>query len=219
MPVTYLISSTAGTDTAGTTLVINKPSGTADGNLLVAFVGHSNNSGYGTPPAGWTLGVRNFRAECYWKVASGEGADYTWTFPSGKSIATIARLSGARSSGPIGFSAISTTISSSSTLVPAATPPEPNTLLLVYATTLAASADAFITAPHVESTTGTPCTAAANYSTGFMAQDLNWRALSSAAATNNFSTACEADVSSTIGISIILLPATPKFGLFFGSTF
>ena len=69
-----------------TTLTINKPSGTVDGDLMVA-VFHAYDGGAGnvfTPPAGWSL-IRRINnggvlsSATYWKIASAEGASYTWT--------------------------------------------------------------------------------------------------------------------------------------------
>lgn len=73
--------------------VINKPSGVVDGDLMVAVINSTFNSGSQTmtPPAGWTQ-IRNTDAGgggaslniwSYYKVANGEGASYTWGIGGG----------------------------------------------------------------------------------------------------------------------------------------
>jgi hypothetical protein len=91
---------------------VTKPSGTVDGDLLVAFVSQGNN----TPvtintPSGWTLektfpdltdglgfDVRNY---IYTKVASSEPADWTWTHASTNVEISILAIVGANTSAPI----------------------------------------------------------------------------------------------------------------------
>ncbi len=93
--------------TAGTTLTITKPAGTAAGDILVALVGVANNNTV-TPPAGWTLlstvdpGV-NLRTVGYWKLAgSSEAASYAWTFgASARNIGIILAYSGGRQTTPV----------------------------------------------------------------------------------------------------------------------
>ena len=66
----------------GTTLTINKPSGTVDGDLLIA-VTHTNDRNISTVPSGWTLIefleiVAPDGLNAYYKVASSEGASWDW---------------------------------------------------------------------------------------------------------------------------------------------
>jgi hypothetical protein len=77
----------AATTTDGTT--VNKPSGTAAGDLLLAELEVDENPATVTPPAGWTLlqdtlgagGTGNaFHTQVWWKLAgSSEPSSYTWT--------------------------------------------------------------------------------------------------------------------------------------------
>jgi hypothetical protein len=85
MALTYRSSATA--SGTGTSLACNKPTGTADGDLLVAFVTHDSNAVTAFSSAGWTQ--REFRGPgatppedhgtaVLTKTASSEGA--SWTF-------------------------------------------------------------------------------------------------------------------------------------------
>jgi hypothetical protein len=55
--------------------VVAKPSGTVDGNLMIAS-GVAGGGGVLTAPAGWTQLLGSF---LWWKIASGEPSNYTWT--------------------------------------------------------------------------------------------------------------------------------------------
>ena len=89
----------------GETLVITKPANTADGDLLIASFGIMTRSAT-TPQmstlSGWTLisrtGTGNQRLNLFYKVASSEGADYTWQY-TGEDDSGVAgaiyRISGA----------------------------------------------------------------------------------------------------------------------------
>jgi len=78
-------------------LVISKPSGVVDGDLMIAVIHLTFNTGAQTftPASGWTL-IRSDTAggagapvtiKSYYKVASSEGADYTWGISGGASTA------------------------------------------------------------------------------------------------------------------------------------
>jgi hypothetical protein len=86
-------SSVTSTNIGGTlvsTIVVNKPSGVVDGDLMVAFIHTQFNSSAQslTAPAGWTLvrttesspGSAGSCIKSYYKIASSEGSDYTWTY-------------------------------------------------------------------------------------------------------------------------------------------
>ena len=70
---------------SGTSLTINKPTGTVDGDIMVAVMS-GGNAGAWTGDTGWTEildqgATPNIRAA--YKVASGEGASYTFSHPAG----------------------------------------------------------------------------------------------------------------------------------------
>lgn len=91
---------------ASTTAVVSKPSGTTDGDMLVAFIAWSNNRAI-TPPVGWTLRggysdeLSNWLLACYTKVASSEGSSWTWTFAaSAANVGYVAAYSAPHASAP-----------------------------------------------------------------------------------------------------------------------
>lgn len=75
---TYVAQSTAVQNTSSTTIAVNVPTGTANGDLLILMV--MSNSGTWTTPSGWTvwLASANNRA-IYYRTASSEPASYTIT--------------------------------------------------------------------------------------------------------------------------------------------
>ena len=98
-------------------LVINKPTGTASGDLLIAAITLNGNVTIpsGGVPAGWTrLRVvpngANLSLVTYWKVATGaEPANYTWTLSaSGRADGAILRITGEDPANPIDTSSQST---------------------------------------------------------------------------------------------------------------
>lgn len=66
------------------TIVITKPTGTVDGDVLLAFIEYAGNLAL-TAPGGWTLldtadgGATNQRTSSYVKLASGEPSSWTWS--------------------------------------------------------------------------------------------------------------------------------------------
>jgi hypothetical protein len=71
--------------TAGTAVTVNKPSGTTDGDCLIAYIAAAGAPTI-TPPAGWDLvpstpvaSGSNVTLWAYSKIASSEGASWTWT--------------------------------------------------------------------------------------------------------------------------------------------
>ncbi|MEO3923016.1 carbohydrate binding domain-containing protein [Micromonosporaceae bacterium B7E4] len=86
MTVVYRADADVTNGTAGTSAVVSRPTGTTDGDLLIAIVGV-----VGTPtitaPAGWTLigtqdASTSVRIAAYRKVASSEPSSWTWTLDS-----------------------------------------------------------------------------------------------------------------------------------------
>jgi hypothetical protein len=75
---TYIAQATAVQNTSSTTIAVNVPTGTANGDLLILMV--MSNSGTWTTPSGWTvwLASANNRA-IYYRTASSEPASYTIT--------------------------------------------------------------------------------------------------------------------------------------------
>lgn len=85
--VTFVADNIAGTgEDNATGLTVTKPTGTTDGDLLITIL-NSNNGTTITTLTGWTLLDSTSdndagQMSVYWKIASSEGADYTWAFTS-----------------------------------------------------------------------------------------------------------------------------------------
>lgn len=89
----------------GTSLVINKPTGTVDGDLLVAAIQlTATANSISSAPSGWTAegndgnpssGVRLY---IYTKIASSEPSSWTWTLSATDAQGVVMRMSGAPSS-------------------------------------------------------------------------------------------------------------------------
>ena len=101
-------------DASGTTMVVTKPTDTAEDDLLVGVGGwYTASDPSVSPPAGWTEILEALRTSYHWggawyKVAGGsEGASYTWTTGSMTKSGGIVRISGADTSSPINASAVS----------------------------------------------------------------------------------------------------------------
>lgn len=82
-------SHTANTTDNATSTVVNKPAGVVDGDLMIALLNiGTNSSTTPTPPAGWTAidndthGASPPNTYLYYKVASSEGASYSWAHGS-----------------------------------------------------------------------------------------------------------------------------------------
>lgn len=80
MAFAFVASTTSDTST-GTSITINKPTGTVDDDLMFAFL-YSNTALTNSVPSGWTLAGNNNTAGAicalYYKKASSEGASYNW---------------------------------------------------------------------------------------------------------------------------------------------
>ena len=88
--ISFVASSTYNSSVPDNTHTINVPSGTANGNLMIAALAYDD-TGTFTPPAGWTEvldATSNGRVitVCY-RVASSEPASYTWTASRSKATA------------------------------------------------------------------------------------------------------------------------------------
>lgn len=110
-------ASSANNGAGATTLVINKPTGVAQGDLMLATVTATGNGAF-TAPAGWTV-VKNtvqgtaLRQANYYKVAgAGEGASYSWNLSTSRSASGgIIDYSGVNQTAPIDASATGTATS------------------------------------------------------------------------------------------------------------
>lgn len=83
MSITFRADAEVINGTAGTSVTVSKPAGTADGDLLIAFISETG-VGSITAPAGWTLigsvaSGSSVTQAAYYKIAASEGASWTWT--------------------------------------------------------------------------------------------------------------------------------------------
>lgn len=91
MPVAFrsVAQGSVGATNGAQSLVINKPAGVVDGDVMIAVI---SSTGTYTPPSGWTsLGALtpSYRAEAWYRVASGEGASYTWSLADTDGVSAV----------------------------------------------------------------------------------------------------------------------------------
>lgn len=63
---------------ASSNFTINKPTGTAEGDLMIAVIS-VDDGGISAVPAGWTAISSSYELACYKIAGASEGASYTWT--------------------------------------------------------------------------------------------------------------------------------------------
>src|SRR5436190_5828697 len=100
----FRAAATAGSASAAN-LTISKPTGTADNDILIAFIAKDDTAAV-TKPTGWTLlteGTANtYYMGIWWKLAASEGASWQWTFSSvWRDGAVLAYSGGVTSGSPI----------------------------------------------------------------------------------------------------------------------
>lgn len=104
MAVAYASHTGASLATLGSTdMVIPKPTGTVEGDLLTTFIILTANATV-TPPAGWTTVVNAAGVKAYWKIAGpSEPASYTFTrgLTTNNAVGQMARLTGADTTNPV----------------------------------------------------------------------------------------------------------------------
>lgn len=88
MAIAYQSETHSTATTNSSTCTVNKPSGVADGDLLVATIIIYNNNTINSVPSGWTLlesntDLSSFRMYTYYKIASSEPSTWDWGFNAG----------------------------------------------------------------------------------------------------------------------------------------
>ena len=92
-------------------IVVSRPTGTVDGDLLVGFVSGENDAGVLSAPGGWTQIFQidnpgNFVSGAWYRIASSEPASLTFTSTVSHAMnAAVLRYSGADAANPIDVSA------------------------------------------------------------------------------------------------------------------
>ncbi len=112
-PITLRSSASANNGSGGTTLTLNTPTGTSNGDVMVAHVVVQTAGNSIAAPSGWAIIKRldtttNIATATYWKVAgSSEPSSYTWTFgTSGEASGGIASYTGVNTTNPIDVSMV-----------------------------------------------------------------------------------------------------------------
>lgn len=108
----YQASSSANNGTGSTSIVGTKPTGTVDGDLLVASIGIYGDLDISAAASGWTLATSDTTSSTgeptgymYYKVASSEPSTWTWTLASSvRATITVIRIDGQASSSPLDIS-------------------------------------------------------------------------------------------------------------------
>lgn len=109
VPGITFVNSSITADASGTTVVVTKPSGLADGDVMIAHIA-ANTTGNGTysAPAGWTLidsrAQTSMTDAVYFKVvtnAAGEPANYTFTTATASKTGIIVAYRGVDTDYPI----------------------------------------------------------------------------------------------------------------------
>jgi hypothetical protein len=110
----FVAASSANNGAGATTLVINKPTGVVEGNLMVATVTAAG-TGTVTAPSGWTVVTNTtqsttLRQAIYYKVAgAGEGSSYSWSLGTSRSTSGgIVDYSGVNQTAPVDATAAAT---------------------------------------------------------------------------------------------------------------
>lgn len=132
-----LRSKASATANNAASLTIAKPTGTLDGDIMIACLSVGGGSGQTiTPPAGWTLIRRDNQSTStanasYWKLASGEGASYQFdNSPSSDICGGIASYTGVNTTAPVDISGGQVNSASTSATAPSVTTTVANTMLV-----------------------------------------------------------------------------------------
>lgn len=165
---------------SSSTLVINKPSNVADGDLFYALIHHSITGGVPTPPSGWTQQQGENTSRDFYaftkpipSAASESATDYTWTFTggNGRLVGIITRITGADSTSPIDAAGTCVTSGVGSTVAPSVTAVGTNCLLVGGYFTCDSSVQSVITPPGSMSTVISQVVAPAATTTILIAQE------------------------------------------------
>lgn len=140
--ISFVNASTARTTSTGaTSLTINKPTGVANGHLLILIAGQSGGYDTASPPAGWipldmgqglynqglTTVFSDIVAQAWYKIANSEPSSYTVSTNGGQEfVLAIVAYSGIRNPNPIKFSGKTSTLGTATAA--STTSPAPYTL-------------------------------------------------------------------------------------------
>lgn len=151
-------AATAANGAAPVSITVNKPAGTIDDDVMIAFVTISADRTIAAAPAGWTLldsrstgtATGDCRTAVYYKVADGEGSSYVWDFSAAADCAAaILTYSDVSTDTPINVSGYRL-MSSSATVhtAPSVTPTTDDTITITaYGTNPVFDGDTTFTTP------------------------------------------------------------------------
>jgi hypothetical protein len=191
-------------------IVLNKPAGVIDGDVMITSLEASNDTGAASPtsvPTGWTLVRSNIYNHVYVKAASGEPTTYTWDFPAGSYVVgEISAYSGVDNASPVDVSAISTGFET----MPSLTTSLPGEMLVASFGGRTGSAPATWTPPlgMTERVDRTTTTASA---IGYLSLSQNDELWVAAGATGSRTTNSTPTVNSPAGSWLALRPAAGAF--------
>jgi hypothetical protein len=114
--------------TDGFTVTVNKPTGTVEGDLLIAFIAKDDDDAITGVPTGWTLIVGQAaqyqaRFNCYYKIATASEPDsYTWRGDREQYVGVILRYTGHDPTNPINaYASASSSTANNSPVAPSVT--------------------------------------------------------------------------------------------------
>ena len=136
-PITFrAASSTANSSGAATSVTVSKPTGTIEGDVMIAALGWDANGSI-TAPSGWTLirstlfNTDNNVAAWYKVAGASEPANYTWSQPANDDFSVgIATYYNVNKSNPINVENAQTNSASSNVVAPSVTTTVANTMLV-----------------------------------------------------------------------------------------
>jgi len=136
-PITFrAAASAANSSYAATSVTVSKPTGTVEGDVMIAALGWDANGSI-TAPSGWTLirstlyDVDNNVAAWYKVAGASEPADYTWSQPGNDDFSVgIATYYNVNTGNPINIENAQTNTTSSNVVAPSITTTAANTMLV-----------------------------------------------------------------------------------------
>lgn len=200
-------TSSANNNTGGSSLTLNKPTGTTNGDIMVAHVIVRTAGNTITAPSGWTLIQRkdsssSISTASYWKLAgSSEPSSYAWSFgTSGEASGGIASYIGVDAANPIDasnaqYNSGTSTVSNSGVTTTVANG------ILVYAVGITAPTTVNVPSGFTQEWTATSSTSTTS--------EMSDKILTTTGATGTISGSHNGGTNSNITHLIALKPATP----------
>lgn len=150
-------AATAASGSGTVSLTVDKPAGTVDGDVMVAFVTISADRTIAAAPSGWTLldsrSTGTASGDCltaaYYKLADGEGDDYVWDFSAtADAAAAILTYEDISNDAPVNVSSFRLMGSSTTHTSPSVTPSSADTITITaYGTNPGFNGDTTFTTP------------------------------------------------------------------------